>query len=313
MLTAIGRAAAQRLVIRAAPLTASRAVPRVACRAISTTKSAHLPAKAAAASSTKTKAKKTTTTAAKKKPVAKKPAAKKPAAKTKKVAAKKPAKTKTGQGRGRPRRAPTPEEKLKVLKKELKQVALLASEPSNKVTSAWMVYQTERLRAETIAREAFGDRITAFAEDFKNLSTHELQRLQETAEANKLKNNAAYKAWVESHTPLEINNANNARKRLRALSPKEDGKRQVKPRSIIDERLPNRPTSAFLFFVKARWAQGDLPSAIGLATKAIGEEWNNLTEAEKAPYLALAKSDMERYERDVSNVLGREVEHRTRT
>ncbi|KAH0436966.1 hmg box [Colletotrichum camelliae] len=309
MLTAIGRAAAQRLAIRAAPLTASRAVPRVACRAFSTTNWAHLPAKAAVASSTKTKAMKATTTAAKKKPVAKKPAVKKPAAKTKKVAAKKPAK-KPAKPKGRPRRALTPEEKLKLEKKDLKQVALLASEPSNSVTTAWQVYQTEKLRAEAIPRGEFGSRIAAFAEDFKNLSTQELQRVQETANANKLKDNATYKAWVESHTPLEIYNANVARRRLRALKPQKEGKRQNKPKSIVDERLPKSPISSFMYYVKARWAQGDLPEGVGPATKAIGEGWTNLTEAEKAPYQALAKSDLERYEREVKDVLGRELRRR---
>ena len=90
-------------------------------------------------------------------------------------------------------------------------------------------------------------------------------------------NNAAYKAWVESHTAEEIADANRARARLQKISP---SARKRAP--IPDERQPKRPSTAFALYVKARWATGDFAGQpVGVAGKEISREWKSLSASER--------------------------------
>jgi HMG (high mobility group) box len=64
---------------------------------------------------------------------------------------------------------------------------------------------------------------------------------------------------------------------------------------------PKKPLSGFMFFSSERRKslkdeQPDLK--ITEASVVIGSEWKKLTEAEKAPYIKLAKEDKDRYEKD---------------
>ncbi|OHF01385.1 HMG box protein, partial [Colletotrichum orchidophilum] len=290
MLTAIGRAATQRLLLRAAPLSVPRTqlfVARAtACRGFSTSQWVRMPASQAA---TTTKTKKTT--GAKKKTAlkTKKPASKKP--KAKKVIAKKAAPKK------RVKKQLTPEETQKLKVRQWKKTALL-NEPKKLPTSAWLVYVTrEHQTAES--GSSLTERTKALAESFKNLSSYEVQRLQETADANKLTNNAAYKSWVETIQPTDVAEANRSRARLRNASGK-----QV-PRTIRDERQPKRPHNAYALFVKARFASGEFSGErLVDAMKAMGNEWKQLSQSEKLAYEDLAKADFDRWERESLNVLG---------
>jgi hypothetical protein len=121
------------------------------------------------------------------------------------------------------------------------------------------------------------------------------QRLDATAHQNRLANAAAYKAWVESHTPIEIDAANRARRQLRKIMP------SLKVRSDIkDDRLPKLPTRAFAEFVKAKWASGDLGGERSVTVSSkLGSEWKSLSAAEKKvrvtnpyePHEAVARQD----------------------
>lgn len=88
-------------------------------------------------------------------------------------------------------------------------------------------------------------------------------------------NEASYRAWVQSHTPLQIRKANTARLALKHL-----GKKPNVP--IKDERLVKKPRAPYIFYYVERLESGDLKH-MGLAemTKQVSSEWNNLTEAEK--------------------------------
>ncbi|KAL0938920.1 HMG box protein [Colletotrichum truncatum] len=283
MLTAIGRAAAQRLLLRAAPLAIPRSqlVVRVACRAFSTTQWARLPAKATSSTTTTKKA-----AAPKKKVVAKKPKAKK--------AVKKPAAKK------RVKKELTPEEKLKLDVRAWKKAALL-TEPKLLPATAWTVYSSQQNKSQSW-NVPLANRMKQISEDFKNLSSYEAQRLQQTAEENKLTNNAAYKAWVESHTPQEVADANRARARLRSARGKDV------PRAIRDERQPKRPQSAYTIFTAARWANGDFAGQrANDVSRRLADEWKNLPQSEKATYEDLAKATADRYARETLSVLGRTV------
>lgn len=90
---------------------------------------------------------------------------------------------------------------------------------------------------------------------------------------NRATNEAAYEAWVKSHTPLQIKEANSARK---ALS--RDGKKKLP--QIKDDRQVKRPTVAFLQFTKERGSRGDFKSMAEIQAEA-GKEWKQMSESEK--------------------------------
>ncbi|TPX14252.1 uncharacterized protein E0L32_000646 [Thyridium curvatum] len=230
------------------------------------------------------------TTAAKKKP-AKKPAAKKP---KKKVAAKKkkPA--------ARPRKVLTPEEKVKLQIREARKAALL-KQPARLPDNVWTVYVSQSTKGSKVGNEGIGATSAALSRSFKDISSLERQQLQATAEQNRLANLAAYKAWVESHTPEEIAAANNARNRLAKLTNKSHSR-------IADERQPKRPVSAYLCFVKAKWASNDYTGTPAPeVAKAIASEWKGLSGSERQGYEQEAKADLARYENEVKTVLNREI------
>lgn len=95
------------------------------------------------------------------------------------------------------------------------------------------------------------------------------------AETNKATNKAAYSKWVQSHTPLQIKDANHARRRLTKLK-----NTRISP--IDDDRLVKRPRTAYLLFFNERNAQGDFKHmAVKDITVQVAEEWKGLTNAEK--------------------------------
>lgn len=95
-----------------------------------------------------------------------------------------------------------------------------------------------------------------------------------------MKNDVAYKAWVETHTPQAIYDANLARKQLKRKY--DFPKASLK--LIRDERVPKQPPNAFALFVKARWASGEYSTKndpITAITSKITNEWKGLSEAER--------------------------------
>jgi hypothetical protein len=97
------------------------------------------------------------------------------------------------------------------------------------------------------------------------------------AAENKLLNAAAYKAWIESHTPTAIEEAKLARKRLKAKF-----NYTAKGKPLHDDRRPRRQTPAYAFFCRARWGSGEFQGVpVGQAGKTMGEEWKALSEADK--------------------------------
>ncbi|KAF6837654.1 hypothetical protein CPLU01_03007 [Colletotrichum plurivorum] len=286
MLTAIGRAAAFRLPIRAAPLIVSRPQPiaRAACRSFSTSQWSRLAAKAA---TTKKTAKKTSTVKEK----AKKAAS--PKKKTEKTEKAKPG------PKPKPKKALTAEQLEKIRKRAWKEQSLVASEPKSKPRTGWTVFLDEFLQARpgmsvpSVLPEA--------SAEYRQLPSYEIQRLEKKAEENKRAWQVEWKAWLTSYTPQEIVAANNARSHLRKLKGK-----QI-PAHLKDERIPKAPTTAFAGFIKARLATGELPGRANEHMKALSGEWNALSEDEKAPWLEMAEAEKARYSRDVREVLGREV------
>ncbi|TQN75400.1 Mismatch-binding protein cmb1 [Colletotrichum shisoi] len=299
MLTEIGRAAAaQRLLIRTAFLAGPRTQPlfRVTCRSFSTSRWACLPAAKASSTTTETKqALKAKAGAATK---GKAPSKTKAKAATKPPREKEKADKKKELTPEQMQQLDTEAQKLKV--KEQKKLALLP-DPKKLPISAWTVYITERAKDRESAID-LESRAKLNSGLYRNLSSHELQRLEEKAQENRLANIAAYKAWVESHTPIEVAEANRARANMRRIT----GQRA--PRPIRDPRQPKRSSTAFIMFVKARWDTGDFSGVDPVvANRQISEQWHALPESEKEPYKQLAKADYERWERDSFNILGRVI------
>ncbi|KAK1976966.1 HMG box protein [Colletotrichum cereale] len=301
MLTAIGRAATQRLLLRVAPLAGPRTQPVVcgAGRGFSTSQWARMPATKASLTTTKTKksteATKDGAATKKKKATAK--------TKTKTKAATKPKKEKKSVPKKRVVKVLTPEEKQKLDVRKWKKLALLP-DPKKLPTNKWLVYVTE----ETKGSESPADLMNGAkerGESFRNLTSYELQRLQDKVDENKLINNATYKAWVESHTPQAVAEANRARMHLRKA------RGRSIPAPIRDDRQPTHPPTSYALFVKARWASGDFASlSFSEATSRMSEEWKELSEPEKSTYRDLSKAERDRYARDSLSVLGHVVRPR---
>jgi hypothetical protein len=244
------------------------------------TKAATKPVKANA----KVKAKPKTKATAKAKPRAK-AKAKKPAAKPKRAK--------------RAKRVISPEKQVVLERQRLKKAALY-DEPKQFPASPWLAFLVQ----ETQGKSEGGviQKMPAIAQAFKALSPQELQRLDSVVEQNKLKNAATYKAWVESHPPQTIYDANLARKLLKRKHAFPKGNLRL----IRDDRLPKHPGNAFSMFTKARWASGDYSvnnEPIRAIASKIGSEWKGLSVAERQPYEDLAKSEAERYGKTAGSVI----------
>lgn len=108
------------------------------------------------------------------------------------------------------------------------------------------------------------------------------QALNQTANENKVKNDAAYKAWVQTHTPLQIKEANNARIHLLREAKAKNVKKLGPYRPIKDDRLPKKPTPSYAFFVADRVVSGDFKGLTKSESFAlIGREWKALSAGER--------------------------------
>jgi hypothetical protein len=102
----------------------------------------------------------------------------------------------------------------------------------------------------------------------------QIQRLQAQAKANYAANTAAYNSWVQSHTPLQIREANSARLTLSRLENK-----SYPP--LKDDRLVTVSRSAYTLYLKERMETEYQGKAGVESFPAIGREWLALPQAEK--------------------------------
>ncbi|KAL2817790.1 hypothetical protein BJX63DRAFT_384899 [Aspergillus granulosus] len=196
------------------------------------------------------------------------------------------------------------EERRRLLK-DLKETAL---EPPKKLPAvaraiAISKYFPEAQKTTSTVSEAF----KKASELAQSISASEKQQYEDLAKANKASNEAAYEAWVKTHTPREILQANAARRRLAQIK----GKRLV---LIKDDRLVKRPRSSFIYFFEERKdAEGTFGKSATDLTKYIAEEWKSLSTADKAKYNQLAKDDLERYAREHTETYGFPPPHQAET
>ncbi|KAJ5794199.1 High mobility group superfamily [Penicillium paradoxum] len=143
-----------------------------------------------------------------------------------------------------------------------------------------------------------GEAFTIAATQAKSLSAQDEERLKAQAEKNRAANTAAYKAWIQSHTPLQIKEANAARRFLSRLVKKDY-------RNITDDRLVKAPSSRYALYLKERLSSGEYQAQTQKeAFGAIAKTWNELAESEKEHYHRLHVEDRARYEREHQEVYG---------
>ncbi|KAL1976999.1 hypothetical protein VTN31DRAFT_3281 [Thermomyces dupontii] len=176
--------------------------------------------------------------------------------------------------------------------KELKKIALKDEEPKPKSVNPWSLYISSRLKAEPTSKPS--ERLKQLRDDFKNLSPEEREVYEREAQVNKEANESFYKAWVQSHSPLRIKEANSARLRLKLLT--KDRKRPIKLSKIKDDRQVPRPLTPFMQFSKERRASGDFKHlAAGDILKQLAREWAAMTPEDKKKYEDEAKNAYEEY------------------
>ncbi|KAI3329155.1 hypothetical protein HD806DRAFT_274364 [Xylariaceae sp. AK1471] len=213
--------------------------------------------------------------------------------------------TRTTKAKAKPKPKPITEERKGILERRALKEAALFTEPKPLPDRPWRLFVAESSSGKADGQTA-PQRMPSLAREYKELPSYEIQRLESTAAQNRLNNAAAYKAWVESHTPEEINKAMVARRSLKKKYNIPKG--FSKP--LHDERQPKRPATAFGLFTKARWASGEYSrhtTPMTETSRGIAREWRNLSLAERQPYADLAKSNHEGYEKAVRAVLHRDV------
>ncbi|KAI1356506.1 hypothetical protein F5Y01DRAFT_79302 [Xylaria sp. FL0043] len=247
--------------------------------------------------------KKASTSATTKKTSAKKPV-KKSTAKPKAKAKAKPKAKAKAKSKAKPRatraKKPVSEERKGVLERQALKRAALFEEPKTQATQPWPLFVTEQTQGR---KGAIVDKMAELSREYKALSSSELQRLKSKVEQAKASNEVSYKAWLESHSPQEIYEANLARKTLKRKYNFPKGPVKILP----DHRLPKRPSTAYALFTKARWASGDYSGENGLASKApaIAQEWKKLTPAERKPFEDQAASEAESYSKVMDALVSR--------
>ncbi|KAL1624003.1 hypothetical protein SLS56_007985 [Neofusicoccum ribis] len=261
--------------------------------------------RASSAKTAKTTAAKKTV-AAKKKPATKTKAAAKPkkkaVAKPKKKAVAKPKKkelTEAQQERLQKRKERAEEQKKKDEIKQLKLKAL--QEPKMKPQSVFSI-----LLAETVQKEltkgstgGIGPIAKSVSDKYKNLSSSELEHYNRLSNEAIEENKKTYEKWLKTHTPMEIKQANNARRLLKTRLP------SYSKHQIQDPRVVRQPAPAYIQFYTERYASGDFKNmSPPEAAKLVGQEWSALSPSGKEKYESMAAEDRMRYAREYESTYG---------
>lgn len=231
----------------------------------------------------------------------------------KKKAAKKTASKPKSKAKAKPKPKPKPKRKVLTEKqkeakkakefrekvKELKATAL--ESPKRLPEQPWTVTFQGVYPEAAKNNEKGVPSFRAAVELAKSISPEQKERYVATAHANKASNIAAYDEWLKRHTPLQIKEANHARRRLAQL-----GKASLP--QLHDSRLVKRPRTAYLLYFTERFEHGDFKH-MGAKDMIIrvAEEWKGLTDAEKVKYQKLQASDLDRYKKEYKQTYGQEV------
>ncbi|KAH4234280.1 hypothetical protein HBH61_202130 [Parastagonospora nodorum] len=285
------------LARNASDLPAARALTRalnsaiVARRCYATTTSATTPTatvkKAVKAQAVKKPAPRKTAATKKTRAAAKKPAAakskpKKKAAPKQKVVVKK-----------RVKKVLTPEEQRKAKIAELRKRAL--KEPvGHGVVSSYAVFVSEHAKGSKGGKDLAATSKETAAK-YKELTPAEREHYNHLAAERTAARRAEYKAWIQSHTPAQIQDANKARSALRRL------KASARSTKLVDDRQVKQPPGAYIHFFTERKSTPDFRGiSVQESAKLIGAEWKALNAGEKKKYEDQAAASKVEYQRQVA-------------
>jgi len=136
------------------------------------------------------------------------------------------------------------------------------------------------------------------ATSFKTMDASKREIYNHQANENKSTNAAELEAWVLSHTPQQIYNSNRASNVLQRLG-------KAKGRKIVDPRLPKKPLAPHSYFIKERFASGDMKGiSVTEAAKVLNQEYKNLSPAERKTYEDRAQARKDEYEKGMVALFG---------
>ncbi|KAK2742564.1 hypothetical protein FQN57_005190 [Myotisia sp. PD_48] len=146
-----------------------------------------------------------------------------------------------------------------------------------------------------------GGTMTKAWESYSSLPTAEQQPFVEKAEQNSIINKRAHDEWIQSHTPLEIKEANAARRRLRKLL------NTRKYPLLVDKRQVKKPLSAYLIFLTSKIATEDLKHfPIKERFGQVAHLWKHMAESEKQQYAQLEEEARDKYIQEYNDTYGQE-------
>jgi len=99
------------------------------------------------------------------------------------------------------------------------------------------------------------------------------------------------KKWLSTYTPRRIKEANNARNQLK-LQAKKAGKKTTFTH-LQDERLVKQARNAYIYFLQARVASGDMRNMkIGEVGGVVAREWKGLSTEEKKASIIISLQEL---------------------
>ncbi|CEJ59018.1 hypothetical protein PMG11_07655 [Penicillium brasilianum] len=208
----------------------------------------------------------------------------------------------------KPTRALTEEQKEKKEKKEsrelVKRLKETALQPPKKLPqvarSIAIQSKIKEVREQSSLRKP-AEVLKEAVSQVQSQRLGEADRYINQAEENRAANKASYEAWIQQYTPLQVKQANTARKHLRRLG-------YTKYLALQDERLAKSPITAYMWYLKERHDSGDFKHLhVKEAASRIASEWKSLTDSEKQPFLTKSERDVERYREEYREVYGEDV------
>ncbi|KAI3652447.1 hypothetical protein MP228_000980 [Amoeboaphelidium protococcarum] len=167
-------------------------------------------------------------------------------------------------------------------------------EAPKRATTAFFAFSNEmraKVKAEMGAEAKVSDVAKELGERWKNMSDAQKKKYSDMAEKDKVRYEKEKNDYQKS------GKAEKFAKSVAASGGKGKAKRTK------DENAPKKALSAFMFFskdnrdkIKAKYPT----KSFGEIGKQVGEEWNKLSEAQKAPYAKKAEQDKVRYEKELA-------------
>ncbi|KAL2832095.1 hypothetical protein BDW59DRAFT_115346 [Aspergillus cavernicola] len=190
--------------------------------------------------------------------------------------------------------------KKKLLVQELKKTALKV--PKKLPIAGWTVRITRLMPEAKGPTQTGRETFSKACELARAVGAEESQRDEDVAKANKAANKAAYTAWIQSHTPTQIMEANQARLKLNRMN-------KTKLQPLQDDRLVKRPRQPWIhFFTEKRLTDGGSGTLTEVSAR-MAVKWRALSESEKEKYYQLARKDRERYEQEYLKTYGIQPPH----